>query len=127
MSLRIDLSTSEVVAGQPLRGSVELGPTQQLANTQVLAILRYRTEGRGDQEELDLPARVLVPVSTASLPATVRFEIPTPTEPWSYEGVILKIHWFLEITVGAERAEVAFHLASPFARREVGGPHRSPG
>ena len=114
----------ERVAGSTLEGTVHLPDGWLLPGLSVTLTLTWSTEGKGERDVGEMHVRLNLPTDPSS---AIPFSIRLPSQPWSYQGVLLKIHWAVIATVqvGAHstRAIAPLVLTSPFLR-PAGHPHR---
>lgn len=82
--------------GDRVEGNATISTGGDEISARVQLALYWKTEGRGDDdtgtvalEELNTEGRQLPPIS--QLP----FSFVLPPLPWSYQGVALKIHWYV--------------------------------
>jgi hypothetical protein len=110
--IRVTLDNPSCHGGDRLRGTIR----SDEAPSRVAAC--WYTEGKGTPNSGPYHHASITPVG----PGSFAFELPLPREPRSYDGVLVKIRWKLEVLVGGEDAEIPFELLPP--RPRDGAPYR---
>jgi hypothetical protein len=124
-TLEMDTPMGDLVAGSLLRGRACVPPAWRRPFTAVSLVFVWATEGKGDRDS----GRRTVPLfdaGRASPPDDLPFEVRLPTDPWSYDGTLLKIRWVmrLELSEGTTQSsleDVPFVLLSPYLAGPRGG------
>jgi hypothetical protein len=120
-TLRLDRKT--YAPGDTLRGVVSLDAEQADPVESVEVAIYWMTEGKGDSDRADVYRRVFGGDDIAD--STLEFQVPLPLAPLSYEGVIIKVRWYVEVRVRLQRegtpALLKFveRLLVPVRRREA--------
>ncbi len=123
-ALELTLDATEFVAGGVLTGCVELATGADCASPDLELSLLWHTEGKGRRDEGR--HTIALPIGPDVRGRVVPFSVTLPTQPWSYDGRLLKIRW--EVWVQA-RGRALTHsvvlpltLRSPFATRSPATP-----
>jgi hypothetical protein len=96
----IELERDEYQPGETLRGAVCLHPDLGTVDG-VEVRIGWHTEGKGDEDRAEVHREALT-VPADELPAEgllLGFAVRLPEAPLSYDGVIVKIRWFVEARV----------------------------
>jgi hypothetical protein len=115
--LALDSECTALVAGSVVAGNARLPPGWRRPYTAVSLVLVWTTEGKGERDrgQVSLP---LFPAGPSTPPEILPFELRMPAGPWSYDGVLIKIRWTMQLFAGdgTERALPAlpFLLLSPY-------------
>jgi hypothetical protein len=120
-TLQLDRKT--YAPGETLRGVVSLDPDQAGPVGSVEVAIYWMTEGKGDSDRAEVYRRVFGGADITD--STLEFEVPLPLAPLSYEGVIIKIRWYVEVRVRLQREDTPAllkfveRLLVPVRRREA--------
>jgi hypothetical protein len=98
--IHIELKNRTAFApGETVQGSITIHCQQgPWTPTHAEALLFWRTEGRGDQDE-GIAAAINLAEGIGEMPTSVTrdFSLPLPPLPWTYHGKALKVHWVLGV------------------------------
>jgi hypothetical protein len=120
-TLQLDRKTYS--PGETLRGVVSLDTKEADGVKSVEVAIYWMTEGKGDADRADVYRRVFGDGDIAD--STLEFQVPLPLAPLSYEGIIIKIRWYVEVRVRLEREDTPAllkfveRLLVPIRRREA--------
>jgi hypothetical protein len=120
ISIRLDDSRSMYWPGDVLSGEFGLDLDLSAKAKSVECSVLWHTEGKGEEDRGVHFTQRLSPSdgSQFSLTRAWRFQTELPPSPFSYDGVIVKVRWYVRVVVSLERKEQAINEL-PFQLGEV--------
>jgi hypothetical protein len=95
--LAIELEQQVLPPGGVLRGVVRLDAPDGTERHRVELSVRWGTAGKGDPDAQTLILQVLANRDPKAARAEHRFEATLPLLPWTYNGKLLQIVWYVRV------------------------------
>jgi hypothetical protein len=103
----LQIERNEYAPGETLCGTVsfEAEPAYPIGSVEVA--IYWITDGKGDSDRGEIYRRVF---PQGEEKESLKFQVPLPVAPLSYQGILVKIRWFVEVKIRYERPDASLLL-----------------